>query len=895
MLITLKWSNAQFPQDVYMAEDREVITDLLAKYHLEETPIEDATETRVTLEELMPYPCDDLPNRQKHYLRDFGQVANNVRTYTEVLTTQGRYYDLPSDYDAQCSCPPIYQVLWNPVRGKHRNFSAQLRQGYVPQETTQIMVEKQQMYVIFFENHNVVEYRSSNIMNVVGTEDPRIANQAASNFRRRFLHDVRNHRRIRPVEYKAIAQTNLQSTVKRAFFNRTNDDGYITSYRYLLVTDLDVMTQLRMIDHLITILYETYEWVDWKVTAVDASAVDQTWLSINRQEPCQFAEDASWGLDYAQGVHATLRVCDFHEYSYTSNASENGFEVLFPIGNFEPAELSQDSRYELRKLNSTITWRFVEGDISQSALLKVIFEHGNTRTRPTALYSLVSNDRHVRFHRNFLMSPWWKIARTQLMIHAQDQMCERTEYVKFVRQLRENNRPRTRIEQYRVLQRMNRRFPENCQKIYRNDNACRKYRRSGECYYGVGSSTTAYLRTNLRVDPWQNEAEIPQGEICFLANTTRSQIAKESVTSTAVEMIGIKIKPELKYEAKTRLKTFRQIVAEKWRNKADNMNHALAVFEQSMVDIRSIGMTGSHEENLLARYAARRAVTRSGETPIDWNKKFNETRQNLNAAFARFRELELRLSNLGEETQRAIVSYYLSQQIQAMLPHLEITKANELTVGKIFRISLKKGELIVKTIAEYKRPQITVATSTAQSTDAVITEASKETTMPDDTTQGATHYETKESTGGTTKRSSTVATTTSMSETKKAKTMRLKVLTKLQKGDENHAIMKLLEDELTGHKVNNETWQQIMKMIENRITPHTMNSLDLRVTKYQVKEIDEHTIFILIIVGTTLGTILILGLIYALLDRKRKDKLISLKKAELMTNKTKSLPFTEKR
>jgi len=43
MLITLKWSNAQFPQDVYMAEDREVITDLLAKYHLEETPIEDAT------------------------------------------------------------------------------------------------------------------------------------------------------------------------------------------------------------------------------------------------------------------------------------------------------------------------------------------------------------------------------------------------------------------------------------------------------------------------------------------------------------------------------------------------------------------------------------------------------------------------------------------------------------------------------------------------------------------------------------------------------------------------------------------------------------------------------------------------------------------------------------
>jgi len=166
-------------------------------------------------------------------------------------------------------------------------------------------------------------------MTVVGVEDPRIANQAISNLRRHFLQEVRDHRRLRPVEYKTLAQTNLQSTVRRARNNYTNEHGFITTYRYLQVTDLDIMTQLRMIDHMITILYETYEWVEWEVTAIDASEVDQTWLKINRQEPCQIAEEEGWGILYTRGVRGTLRVCDFHEYSYMLHASETGFDMIF--------------------------------------------------------------------------------------------------------------------------------------------------------------------------------------------------------------------------------------------------------------------------------------------------------------------------------------------------------------------------------------------------------------------------------------------------------------------------------------------------------------------------------------------------------------------------------------
>jgi len=81
--------NAQLPEDVYVTEDQEMITDLLVEHELEERKINDTEERRVNLARLMPYPCDDLDNRHQHYLRDFGQVATYENTYTETMTTLG--------------------------------------------------------------------------------------------------------------------------------------------------------------------------------------------------------------------------------------------------------------------------------------------------------------------------------------------------------------------------------------------------------------------------------------------------------------------------------------------------------------------------------------------------------------------------------------------------------------------------------------------------------------------------------------------------------------------------------------------------------------------------------------------------------------------------------------
>jgi len=910
MLLILSWSEAQFPQDVYVAEDKEIITDLITRHQLEENPTENAEETRVTLEALMPYPCDDIPNRKSHYLRNFGHVAANVRTFTEVLTTRGRYYTSKSEYDIRCACPSVYKVTWNPARGKHKIFSAQLRQGYVPQETTQIMVENRQIYVIFFENHNVVEYRRSDVMTVVGTEDPRIANQAISNLRRRFLQEVRDHRRLRPVEYKTLAQTSLQSTISRARNNYTNEQGLITSYRYLQVTDLDVMTQLRMIDHMIAILYETYEWVEWQVTAIDASEVDQRWLRINRQEPCQIAEGASWGITYRRGVRGTIRVCDFREYSYMQNASETGFEMIFPKGNFEPEQLSQDFRYELREINSTVIWHLVEGDISQAALIKAHFRHGNVRTRPTSMYSLVSNNVHARFHKNFLLAPWWKLARTQLMIHAQDQMCERTEYTDVVRQLNLNERPKTRTDEYRILKKMNERRSKNCNKINYNLDTCGKHPHSGECYYAVGSSTTAYYRTGIRVDPWRNEANIPQAEVCFLTNVTQKQIASEVINSETLELIGIKSQPELRYELNRRLKTFDQLLFEKWRNKADEMNNAIALIEQGITEMQRVGMTGSHEENLLARYAAMRAVTRAGETNTNWNQKFNNMSQRVNDKLARLRYWELRMYNLELEAQRDIVTYYLFQRIRAMLPHLTVNKANELEMGKIFRIRVKKGEILVKEIATYGRPRMTtspvIVQTTAEETTPVTMRAETilNETTPYETYKTNTYssivrtqYSNNDTNDTTSKTSPYVTNKENENESNeynKEKEERMKILVKLRNGDENHAIMNLIEEELEGHEIDEKTWKQILNLTKDRTETLTTTTPRRGGQSSPVEALNEHEVLILIIAGTAIGTIGILLLIYNVMDKRRKDKMTKIKKAKQMIKKTKNLPFADR-
>jgi len=174
------------------------------------------------------------------------------------------------------------------------------------------------------------------------------------------------------------------------------------------------------------------------------------------------------------------------------------------------------------------------------------------------------------------------------MIHALDEMCERTVYTEYIRTLNENDRPTTITDKCRRLRIMHRRHN------------CRKPRFEGQCRYAVGPSEVTYLRSEMRTDPWRNEAKLPQGQICLISNVTKRQLLGEIVNSVAIKLYMIKATPTLRYAVKRRLRTFRKTLLARWQNLADAMNNDLAQLEQSMGEMRAQAIQISHKESLLA-------------------------------------------------------------------------------------------------------------------------------------------------------------------------------------------------------------------------------------------------------------------------------------------------------
>jgi len=841
VLIIFEIGNAQLPEDMYVTQDEELVKDLLKQHSFEEKIINNTEERRVSMEDLMLHPYD-LENEKHYYLRDFGHIGTPVQTFTQVLTTQGRYYQSPEEYDENCACPPVYQVIWNPSRGRHKILAAQLRQGFVPQETTQIRVEERQMYIVFYENHNQVIYRTSNIMTVVGKEDPRITHQRITNFRQRFLYGMRRHSPRLAIGYKALAQHSWQSMIKRAVANYTDSQGHVRIYRYLQLTDLDVRTQLKMIDHMTTILYETYEWVEWKVTAIDANGVDPVWRRIERQEPCQISMEESWGIKYVPGTRGTLRVCDVREYSYMLNASDHGFDIIMPIGSFEPANLSQDFRYDLRELKEVVQWKFVESAVGRDAMLKVEFTHGPKRRRPTQIYSLVTNTIHSRFHKNFLWSGWWELDRTKLMIGKQDEMCERTEYTNFINRLGENQRPTTATDHYRTLKKMHAKYPQECQSVYTNDARCRKPRGEGQCRYAVGQDITAYLRSEIRVDPWANQSVIPQGEICFNKTISSNDLIKEEIPSTAFEIIGIRGNSEIKRVMKQNLKTFTQKLDDQGQNQANEMNRVLASVEDVISQMRGQALERSHQKNLRARYAAKRAVASNGADGINWNKKFIKTKKSIVDTLVKGRELELELSNVIEDAKRKIIAYYLYQRIRLKLPH--VGKVTQLKNLYKYRIGLRRGYIYWQPISNFQKITQNQETNHNQSQQKPTT-ATTHQTITSPTKQGENRiYPQKKEKGGDQK-------------------------------DEFIKIKQLIEDELAEHQ---------------GIPNHDKNKSEQ--TKDEKEGQVETLLIILAGIAGVVGTISIISLTWYLANRDKERQLVKISEAKKLINKAKSIPFT---
>ena len=214
----------------------------------------------------------------------------------------------------------------------------------------------------------------------------------------------------------------------------------------VFASEVYLKTPLTTVSYLVNVLYETYQWVEWTVTAIESRFVSEVWRMINRSEPCQMSEEETWGIVYRRGVKGVLRVCDFYEYTFTTHTTHEEFNMIFPIGELILSPFKRNVEY--REHNSTLTWIYRESNVMSKALLQVRFKHGPRREQTTKIWSLMDWD-HVnsRFHKTFLAYPHWQLHSTILTVHGyiinNGQICNRDVYLDKMRTLSNYLIPRT--------------------------------------------------------------------------------------------------------------------------------------------------------------------------------------------------------------------------------------------------------------------------------------------------------------------------------------------------------------------------------------------------------------------------------------------------------------------
>jgi len=659
---------ALFPPDTYVTEDGRKIMKILRKQQQSRKTLKVSRVLRVPISRLKPYPCDRT-EYALHHLKDFGTVGTMDKTFTEVFTTGGRYYKAPQEYDLHCACPPLYGVEWDPALGTQKIYSAQERDSYVPQEITKITaVAKPYWYLIYFENKNRIEFPYSGRGIRVGPSDPKIVEM-----------------RLRP---KAL----------RWGINTLIIKDPVTQIRHehevLKVRKHNIETPLRVIDYIIMLMYESYTWVEWKVLAVHAATIDERWRNQTRGDPCNIAINEMWGITYNRSVQWTEEVCYPLKYSYMANASDEGFDLILPLGRFEVTNPTEGENYDQRIMNYALNWRFTDAEITKKVLLKLSVRHGIRRRMPTMIYAIVKNTLMVRYHKTFFLSPRWGGELTRMMIQRNEVMCNRDAYTTHIKNSRANLIGAA--QQYRVLKMLQDREPDVCMTIPQYNGGCDRPEKSRGCQFAVGDQETNFQRVGMLVDPWENQAHIPQGEVCFQPNITEASIQTEEIFSRNLTLIAIRPTAILTNALTQNLSTFEQWMRTARNRRHGNMMRRMKRIVDATDAMRRMASTGRSLRLLFARYKDRYIVA-SGE-PI-WHRKVNEIEQNVNTLGNTFRNNEFTINMLLNREKRAIKAFYLYKRIGLMLPHL---KTIGLKTGKVYLINITRGEIIVKELYKYE-------------------------------------------------------------------------------------------------------------------------------------------------------------------------------------------------
>ena len=117
------------PPDTYVTTEGRKVMKILRKQGQSRKILQVSRVLHIPISRLKPYPCDNI-EYTAHSLMDFGPVGTIDKTFTEVFTTDGRYYKAPREYDLYCACPPLYGVEWDPALGTQKIYSPQERDSY---------------------------------------------------------------------------------------------------------------------------------------------------------------------------------------------------------------------------------------------------------------------------------------------------------------------------------------------------------------------------------------------------------------------------------------------------------------------------------------------------------------------------------------------------------------------------------------------------------------------------------------------------------------------------------------------------------------------------------------------------------------------------------------------
>jgi len=750
IILCLSWviiwvKGLPFPEDMYHTPDPAGFQDLLTGNGYEIRELQNKKIMKTALADLMPWECPEASEMQIHELPDLGRVAVNGRTYTQAHWQGGRYYATVADYDRACQCPLLYKVIWRPFWGKYKIFSPEQRGGHQEVETTQIRVVDENEYIVFKELDSEIAYHTSNIPTKV-KEDARIYDLNIKRLtervwgtrtaRRRYMARKERERRRQEPMTMAVPATGRplnseERSEDRQTIDRNREDnlrlwnaamaiggppirglgrevgpsrGRISTvitalrstgnYVYAKILLDDIRMQLKMIDYMINVLYEKYQWVEWKVTLIDKNKISKRWRNEDREEPCQISEEENWGIKYMRGTEGHLRVCDYHQYSLTVNASEEGFTMILPIGKFEPANPSEDHRYELFERNETVTWTFLDAYMMYSYLLQVNFKHGQRRARSTKIWAIMNWENvYSRFHKTFLAPPHWKMHTTTIVKSRIDEMCSRDAYVKKIRRLSLEERPTRGAEEYMWLQVIHEQQPGQCENVYEQKDNCRKSQDYGYCRHATGPIEVATKRHKVIPDVYNNESIIAYGQPCFLHNNyTRQEKGRQKkffLTLLFSAIMGGIVEATLKSALDAQMDKYNEILNKRLGALSEEMNRGLGNLAHRIDQVREQQIQMQHELSLLARYTSDLAGRESDfeHQQVALNKQLIEAMVRNSRGIMENRQLAL---HAGEATaQAAIMNYHLHRRMIALLEHLEPIPG--LKNNTIYKNRIKKG------------------------------------------------------------------------------------------------------------------------------------------------------------------------------------------------------------